>query len=124
MNYQCPKCARALSILGGIVLVGENSERRTLFAFDPEPGKYELHVSDGLEVIPGTVWEFSCPLCGENITTSFNRKLARLEVIGDDGSLKRVVFSKVADDQATFVLGGDDIEHHGRDSLEYIKKDD
>jgi hypothetical protein len=121
MKYNCPKCSRALNMRGGIVLVGELGERRTVFIFDPEPGKYEIDIADDLEVKPGTKWEFSCPLCNENLTTEFNSRLAQLQMVeGDD--VRLVVFSKVASEHATFVLGGKQMESHGVDAIEYVDK--
>ena len=120
MKYSCPKCLRALNMSGGIVLVGECEDRKTVFVFDPEPGKYQMEVADELEVEPGTLWEFTCPLCGENLSTEFNNRMARLHLM-KAGTPKQVFFSKVADERATFVLGGDEMEVHGDHAEEFIE---
>lgn len=122
-RYECPKCQGSLSLLGGIVLVGEDGKRRTVFAFDPEPGNYEMNVADGNDIEPGTMWEFICPLCGKNLTSDSNKRLARLKLI-EDGVTRWVLFSKVANEQATFVLGGEKLELHGKDAEEYTGKRD
>ena len=101
--------------------MGQLAERRTVFVFDPEPGKYEIDIADGEPVEPGTTWEFSCPLCGESLTTEFNRRLAQLQMVDGD-NLRLIVFSKVADEHATFVLGGTALEAHGDDAGGYMDK--
>jgi hypothetical protein len=121
MKYICPKCERSVSLSGGIVLAGKCGDRKTIFVFDPEPGRYELEVSDGEPVEPGSVWDFSCPLCGKDLTSKSGKRMARLDMIIGDIS-RRVVFSKVANEHATFVLGGEDIEAHGEDSKEILDR--
>jgi hypothetical protein len=106
---------------GGIVLIGELGDRKTVFVFDPELGKYDVEMADGLELKPGTKWEFSCPLCNENLTTEFNSGLARLQMVDGD-NMRWVVFSKVTNKHATFVLGGEQLESHGEDADDYIDK--
>ncbi len=120
MKYNCPSCSRALNMSGGIVLVGQLDDRRTVFVFDPEPGSYRMDVADEKPVEPGTQWEFSCPLCNENLTTEFNKRLARLQLVDGD-EFRQIVFSKVANEKATFVLGGDEMESHGEHAKEYLE---
>ena len=106
MRYICPKCERSVSLAGGIVLAGKCGDRKTIFVFDPKPG---------------SVWDFSCPLCGKDLTSKSGKRMARLDLLIGD-IRRRVVFSKVADEHATFVLGGDEIEAHGEDSKEILEK--
>jgi hypothetical protein len=122
MKYKCPECSAGLSTHNVVLMVGEHEKKRSLFVFDARPGKYDFVVVDKIEVKPGTMWEFYCPVCWANLTTDFNKRLARLEAEDADGT-RRVLFSKVAGEQSTFVLGGDDLEAHGRDSMAYIDKD-
>jgi len=123
MKYKCPVCSAGVSTHKVVLLVGEHEKTRSLFVFDARPGKYDFVVVDDIEVKPGTMWEFYCPVCWANLTTSYNTRLAKLDAIDEDG-VRRVVFSKVAGEQSTFVLGGDELEAHGRDSLAYIDKKD
>jgi hypothetical protein len=114
MKYKCPECSAGLSTHKVVLLVGEHDKKRSLFVFDARPGKYDFVVVDDIEVKPGTMWEFYCPV---------NKRLAKLEAVDEEGA-RRVVFSKVAGEQSTFVLGGEELEAHGRDSLAYIDKKD
>lgn len=123
MKYKCPECSAGLSTHKVVLLVGENDKKRSLFVFDARPGKYDFVVVDDVEVAPGSLWTFYCPVCWGDLTTGYNKRLARLEAVDENGT-KRVVFSKVAGEQSTFVLGGEELEAHGRDSLAYIDKKD
>ncbi len=118
--YRCPMCERALSVSQGVILVGECEQRRTLLVLNPEPGNYALQTADGQPLEPGAEWELSCPLCGEDLSVPLKRRLARLEMVTATGKVKLVMFSKVANEQATFVLGDGTIEPHGRDSKTYL----
>ena len=122
MKYKCTECSAGLSTHKVVLLVGENDKKRSLFVFDARPGRYDFVVVDDIEVKPGSMWEFYCPVCWANLTTSYNKRLAKLEAVDEEGS-RKVVFSKVAGEQSTFVLGGEELEAHGRDSLAYIDKD-
>ena len=122
-RYECPKCDRSLSLLEGIVLIGETGKRRTVYCFNPEPGNYDVQVADGVAIEPGTMCEFICPLCGKNLTSDSNKRLARLKQVGD-GETRWVLFSKVANEHATFVLGGEKLELHGKDAEGYTGKSD
>ena len=119
MKYRCPKCERDLNMKGGVILIGECGDRKTGFVFDPKPGEYRLSVADEEEVEPGTTWEFTCPLCSKNLTTSFNKRLAEIQMVDGDIT-KQVLFSKIASHKATFVLGGEEMEVHGDDARIYM----
>lgn len=123
MKYLCPECRTRLSTHGVVILTGEreNDAARSLFVFDARPGQFDfVVVDDEITIKPGGRWTFYCPVCRADLTTKFNKRLARVELV-DGEHVRRVVFSKVANEQATFVLGGDEIEAHGKDSTEYLE---
>jgi hypothetical protein len=120
MKYKCWKCNSVLNTRGAVILIGQCEKRRTMYVFDMEPGNYNLEVADGLPIEQGSVWEFMCPVCHGNLTTRFNPKLARVDLVEGE-TTKRVIFSKEADVQATFVLGGEEVLTLGKDYEAYIK---
>ena len=120
VSYRCPMCERNLSVCQGVILVGQCGDRRTLLVLNPEPGNYNLETSDGQPLAPSTRWELSCPLCSEDLSVPLKRRLARLEQVDADGAVKIIMFSKIADEQATFVMGEGIIERHGKDSTTYL----
>ncbi|MFO8072594.1 MAG: hypothetical protein R6V85_12030 [Polyangia bacterium] len=123
MKYQCPECKRSVTTNSGIVLIGERERTRSLFVFDPRLGSYEHEVADDIDVPPGSIWEFYCPVCGADLTSKHSGRLARLEMMVGD-TTRRVVFSKIASEHATFVLGGEDLEKHGDQADAYLERDE
>lgn len=120
MKYVCPECTCALNPNKGIVLVGHHKKSRGLFVFDPAPGNYNYEVDSFLTVEPGQVWEFQCPICHVNLTTHFSAKLAHMKMI-EDGIEHLIVFSKVANEHATFVLTKEKVEIFGVDHDNYLE---
>jgi predicted RNA-binding Zn-ribbon protein involved in translation (DUF1610 family) len=121
MKFKCPKCERTVSTRAGIVLIGQHEKSRSLFVFDTRLGSYEHEVADPVDVPPGTVWDFFCPVCGADLTSKHSKRLAGLTMtVGD--TTRRVMFSKVSSEHATFVLGGEGLEKHGEDSESYLEQ--
>jgi hypothetical protein len=121
MKFQCPKCERTVSTKAGIILIGQHEKLRSLFVFDTRLGSYSHEVADPIEVPPGTVWEFFCPVCGADLTSKHSKRLAGLTMVVGE-TTRRIMFSKVASEHATFVLGGEELEQHGEDSKAYLDK--
>lgn len=103
----------------GVVLLGERGTSRGLFVFDPRPGAYVYSADSGLDIEPGEIWDFLCPVCRADITTHFNRRLAHV-LMEEDGSEFIVVFSKVASEHATFVLAREKLETFGTNLDKYL----
>lgn len=120
MKYRCPKCDRVLSTTAGIVLIGKSQRSQGLFVFDARPGCYEYETADNLEITSGSAWSFKCPICHEDLTTAFDKNLASLTMT-DKGEEFKVVFSKVADEHATFVVGESKIDSYGEDREDYLE---
>jgi hypothetical protein len=121
MKFKCPKCSHTVSTRAGIILVGQQGKERSLFVFDTRLGSYDHEVADPIDVPPGTIWDFFCPVCNVDLTSKHSKRLAGLEMtVGD--TTRRVMFSKVSSEHATFVLGGEELEQHGEDSRAYLDK--
>lgn len=118
--YSCPQCGAALNPGGVVTLVASRPGVRALLGFHPEPGNYQLYVPPGVEVPDGTEWELSCPVCWASLSCPDHRKLAGLvQIVG--GERRRLLFSRIAGERATYVLCGDDgvIESHGEHADRY-----
>lgn len=115
-TYSCPHCAATLNPDRNIVLRAEREDRRILVGFHPQPGNYEVYLPPGVEVEPGSRWRFRCPVCHADLTADADSDLCAL-VLHAAGRRTRVLFSRVAGHQATFVVGEEQVEeHHGRDA--------
>lgn len=118
--YKCPSCESVLNPVKEIVLSGRFGTVRTLFLLQPEMGDYGFVTAPGTDVVPGDTWEFYCPLCQHNITTSYSRSLAELHMLEDDGKRRVVVFSKVANQHASFEVTPEGVEAYGEHKDAYF----
>jgi len=113
-KIHCPRCDCVLSLGDRLVLAGENSGERVLFLFHASPGDHDYTVDDDVEITRGTVWEFRCPTCFESLTAPFDERLAVVRLIDGERELS-VLFSRIAGQRATFVIGADGVTCHGDD---------
>ncbi len=120
--YKCPSCESVLNPVREIVLGGRFASTRTLFFFQPEPGDYGFVMAPGMEVVAGDTWEFYCPLCLHNLTTSFSESLAEVSLADDDDDGRRrvLVFSKVANQHASFEVTQEGVEKFGEHQDAYF----
>jgi uncharacterized protein YbaR (Trm112 family) len=102
-TYSCPHCHEILNPDETVTLVAEQDDRRFLAGLHPEPGNYHMHLPPDVEMPAGTRWEFSCPVCRKTLTTDQSEDLCALDM-HSAGDSHRVYFSRVAGEQATFVV--------------------
>lgn len=119
-KYFCPECKGILNPTQGITLLGQREKQRGLFVFDPQPGVYDYRIDTTLKIDPGEVWDFFCPICHVDLKTHFDSRLSHLR-LSDEGAEFVVLFSKVANERATFLLSPERIEAYGHDFTSYIE---
>lgn len=119
LSYRCPRCEVVLNPSGDVVLNGRTGTRRGLFLFSPKPGDFDYRISPGVEVLPGDIWEFCCPVCQHNLTAPESKTLAILKMEDEKGH-HIVIFSKVAGEHATFALDEEGVKSFGEDTQNYI----
>lgn len=114
-SYSCPHCGAGLNPGETIVLVGACGEQRVLVGLHPEPGNYRAYLPPSVEAEPGSTWTFYCPVCQQSLVAKLSERFCAID--GPYGGPKhRVYFSRVAGEQATFVVTAERIhERHGRD---------
>lgn len=118
-DYRCPRCEATLNPDRSVILVAAHAETRALIGFHPEPGNYEVYLPPGIQVEEGSRWLFSCPLCQADLTAAENEDLCHLQVVEGE-TTSRVLFSRIAGEQATFIVGEDRVEQtHGDDSVRF-----
>lgn len=105
-TYSCPHCEALLNPEENVVLRAENADRRFLAGFHPQPGNYEVELPPGEEMAPGTRWEFFCPVCEQSLVSELSDDLCALDV-HSGGDAHRVFFSRVAGEEATFVVSAE-----------------
>lgn len=115
-SYSCPHCGAGLNPDETIILVGEHGETRMMVGFHPQPGNYRAHLPPGVEVEHGSTWSFFCPVCRASLVTEVSESLCALDM-HTEGTRHRVYFSRIAGEQATFVVSAEAlVERHGSDA--------
>jgi len=104
MEYGCPRCGAHLNPGPRIILLGRYRGECGLFAFNPEPGNYDTDLPGNISIEPGEIWEFLCPVCHRVLSLAGEKGLAALDMRDGAGNWHKVVFSRVAGEQATFVI--------------------
>jgi hypothetical protein len=118
--YRCTWCGSALTLGSDIVvLLATHEGSSTLMGFNTEPGNYELYLPEDVEIKPGTLWEFNCPVCRAKLHNAQHANLAELAL--DEGEQrKRLLFSRVAGEHATYVITeSDQAVSHGEHKETY-----
>jgi hypothetical protein len=119
-RFYCPKCGAAVNPGGIVTLIASRGEVVMMIGFNPEPGNYDLYLPLGIALPPGTEWSFSCPVCRADLKCADHEKLCELTLtVGTER--RRLLFSRIAGEQATYVLRGDagSIETHGNHADRY-----
>ncbi|MCK9459775.1 MAG: hypothetical protein M0R80_09070 [Proteobacteria bacterium] len=118
--FYCPKCGAAINPGGVVTLIASRGSVTILLGFNPEPGNYDLFLPPGIALPPGTEWSFSCPVCRADLASAEHDKLCEL-VLMVGTERRRLLFSRIAGEQATYVLRGDAalVERHGEHSDRY-----
>jgi len=123
LSYRCPHCRSVLNRDSTIMLEASCGDEQMTMGFHPIPGTYKVMLPPGREVEPGSTWEFSCPSCSKSLVADLSSKLCCLDMVANN-ERRRVYFSRVAGEHATFVISAEGIERHGehasRHSLEIL----
>jgi hypothetical protein len=102
-TYSCPHCRSVLNPDESIILLAVRNELCCLVGFHPQPGNYEVYLPPEVEMPAGTRWGFACPVCRRALTSQLSDDLCALDMTSG-GDPHRVYFSRVAGEQATFVV--------------------
>jgi hypothetical protein len=102
-TYTCPSCKGVLNPENAVILRATDEGRQMLLGLHPEPGNYELHIPDGSELPPGSIWSLSCPVCGAALQLGANGELCMLH-LDEGGETKEIWFSPRKGQRLTFVV--------------------
>lgn len=120
-TYACPRCAAVLNPREDITLVASHADIRALINFHPRPGDYAIYLPEGVAPRPGELWDFACPVCAGDLTAEGSEGFGALTLCRA-GEEKRLLFSRVAGETATFVFDAEGLleEHHGEGARDHL----
>ena len=121
-KYSCPHCEAPLNPEERVVLKAVSGDRELLVGLHPQPGNYEVELPSGEEMAPGTRWEFFCPVCEKSLVSELSEDLCVL-VVTSPGEPHHVYFSRVAGEEATFVVSAEGLlEDYGIHTDRYLER--
>jgi predicted RNA-binding Zn-ribbon protein involved in translation (DUF1610 family) len=119
-KYACPHCKAVLNPNIKIILRLRRGKRQGLILISPRPGNYKIICDDsfGQHLKDGELSEFSCPVCNAVLTSRASRNLAELLLLQPNGP-RRIQFSRVFGEHATFILNGEKVIPYGEHAAVY-----
>ena len=121
-KYSCPHCEAPLNPEQRVVLKAVSDDRELQVGLHPQPGNYEVELPVGEEMAPGTRWEFFCPVCEKSLVSELSEDLCVL-VVTQPGEPHRVYFSRIAGEEATFVVSAEGLlEDYGVHTDRYLER--
>lgn len=118
-HYSCPRCGAELNPREDVVLTGAKAKKRGLVLLSPEPGNYHAYVAKALDLRPGDMLDFSCPLCQASLKSRANKNLVQLSYKGDGGDEGFVTFSRVYGEHATYMVENGKVQAFGPNAALY-----
>jgi len=112
-TYLCPACEAVLNPNVKIILAACRHDQRGLVLLSPQPGNYQAIVAEDLDLQPGDLVEFHCPVCGALLTSSSDENLASLRFRFSTGLEGRVLFSRRYGEHATYFVADDGVRAYG-----------
>jgi hypothetical protein len=118
-TYFCPHCRSTLNPNVKIALVAMLREQRCLMLFSPKPGNYSVIVGDPLDLRPGDVVCFLCPVCQGDLTSEADPSLARLGFRLGSEVDGQVLFSRRFGEKATYFVTREEMRSYGEHAQTY-----
>ena len=118
-TYACPHCHAVLNPHTKIILAARRGKRRGLILLSPQPGNYRSIIDSGFALQDGEMVEFTCPACGVDLVSTVAKKLAEILLVLPGQRTRRVQFSRVYGEHATFVMDGEKVVPYGDDAGSY-----
>lgn len=115
-NYTCTHCNAVLNPSAKIVMKATLGEQNGLFLFSPRPGNYGLFMPHDFALKEGDEVEFSCPVCGKDLTSKRGAQWAELNFQSSSEMQGTVLFSKIFGVHATCFITEETIRWYGEDA--------
>lgn len=120
-NYICPSCHNYLNVGENVVFQAKaQSGKQGIVMLHPELGNYTLIKHPQFKIKKGEKLEFFCPFCNTMLTSEKNENLVKIIKCCKDHHEWEVLFSKIAGEESTFMLTGENMEYYGKDAGKYL----
>jgi len=118
-SFHCPYCHGQLYINEHVILSARtNSYQRGLVLLTPELGDYRALKHPDFTIEEGEHVDFFCPICHSNlIVEKLGKSYTRVMML-DVGEEYELMFSQIAGEKATYVIGDKTLKSFGEDADE------
>lgn len=118
-DFQCPFCAGQLYLNERIVFTAQKHDgTRGLILLTPELGDYRAIKHPSFKISIGEHVDFFCPLCNKNLVVERNGKKFTLVTMIEMGEEFDILFSQIAGEKCTYVIGENYFKAYGEDADE------
>ncbi|NOZ01830.1 MAG: hypothetical protein GXP54_08070 [Deltaproteobacteria bacterium] len=112
-EYFCPHCGATLNPNIKIILLISNGDQKGLVLASPQPGDYELIVPRELTLKNGDLVTIECAVCGADLKSNVDEKLAKVGFRDSTGEGGHVDFSRVFGEHATYFVTRESVQSYG-----------
>jgi uncharacterized protein YbaR (Trm112 family) len=118
-SFYCPFCHGQLYINERIIFSAKSDGGNYgLILLTPDLGDYRLMKHADFKIESGEHVDFFCPICHSNLMVEReNRKFTRVLML-EAGEEFEILFSQIAGEKATYVIGEKSFRAYGRDADE------
>jgi hypothetical protein len=119
-NYHCPFCHGQLYINERIIFSIQNEQdQKGLILLTPDLGDYRAMKHPSFKIKEGEHLDFFCPICHKNlIVEKKDLKFTRVMMV-DAGEEFEILFSQIAGERCTYVIGDHSFNAFGTDADEH-----
>lgn len=118
-NFHCPYCHGQLHVNERIIFSARTeNHQRGLILLTPEPGDYRALKHPDFHIREGEHLDFYCPICHSNLMVKKGNKMFTRVMMLDVGEEFEVLFSQIAGEKATYVVGEKTLQAFGEDADE------
>jgi uncharacterized protein YbaR (Trm112 family) len=116
-SFHCPFCHGQLYINERIILSAKtDSQQSGLILLTPDFGDYRVLKHPAFKIEIGEHVDFYCPICHSNLIVEKDGKKFTRVMMLDVGEEYEVMFSQIAGEKATYVIGEKTIKAYGDDA--------
>ena len=115
-TYFCPKCESTLNPNVKIILTLQTGGDRHLVLLSPQPGNYDVIVSEDARLAEEALVKFLCPVCNAELLAADNPQMAEIGFRLPSGTQGVVKFSRRFGEQATFFVTEEWTKTYGEDA--------
>jgi len=118
-TFYCPSCHGQLLVNDRIILSAQNVHgQRGLILLTPDLGDYRALKHPDFKIKEGEHIDFFCPICHVNLIVEKNdKKFTRIMMLELEDEYE-VLFSQIAGEKSTYVIGDQSVRAFGEDSDE------